>query len=207
MPRRQPENTVAAFEAALACGADGIELDVHATADGTVVVHHDPVLRDGTEIRASTWQHVRDASAAAGAPVPSLEEVCRLVGKSAQLFVEIKGAGIEEAVLEVLNAHAGTAAIHSFDHALIGRVGSRGVAYRLGLLFEESPTDPRAVMERYGALDLWPERRLVTERMVREVHAFGGRVIPWTVNDPAEAARLIDRGVDGICTDDVSMLR
>lgn len=197
---------MASFEAALACGADGIELDVHATADGLVVVHHDAALRDGTEISLSPWDLVRARSSATGVPVPTLDQVCRLVGQRAELFVEIKGAGIENAVTAVLDDHAGTAAIHSFDHALIARLARRRVRYRLGLLYDERLTDPRAAMRRFGALDIWPERRLVTVQLVDDVHALGGRVIPWTVNDPVEAARLIQDGVDGLCTDDVSML-
>lgn len=206
MPRRHPENTIPSFDAALALGADGIELDVHATADGVVVVHHDAALHEGTKIRLTPWNRLRQMPVASGVFVPTLEQVCRLVGRRAELFVEIKGAGIELAVLQVLDAHDCTASIHSFDHQLIGRVGHLGVPYRLGLLYEEAPDDPRAAMQLHGALDLWPERRVVSDRMVADVHALGGRVIPWTVNDPAEAARLTDLGVDGLCTDDVTML-
>ena len=206
MPRRQPENTIASFEAALACDADGIELDVHATADGVVVVHHDAALRDGTEISLTPWDLVRERAEATGLAVPTLDHVCRSIGQRAELFVEIKGAGIENAVTAVLDEHPGKAAIHSFDHALVARLARRGVRYRLGLLYEDRPSDPGAAMTRYGALDLWPERRLVTAHLVSDVHALGGRVIPWTVNDPAEASRLIRCGVDGLCTDDVSML-
>ena len=206
LPRRQPENTIPSFALALALGADGIELDVHETADGIIVVHHDATLRDGTEIRRCSWDQICDRPVAPGAPVPTLDDVCRLVGTGAELFVEIKGEGIEDAVVEVLDRHECRAAIHSFDHALIGRLGRRGVAYRLGLLFEKTPADPRSEMEKRGASDFWPERSLVTGRLVTDLHAFGGRVIPWTVNDPSEATRLAEWGVDGLCTDDVSML-
>jgi glycerophosphoryl diester phosphodiesterase len=206
LPRRFPENSLPSFEAALAAGADGIELDVHATSDGAVVVHHDARLRGGPEIRAATWEQVRAHRLAHDVKVPSLDDVCRLVGDRAELFVEIKGADIERAVLGALDDHAIRFAIHSFDHALIGRLSSLGAACPLGLLFESLPRDPSAALARYGAHDLWPEAGLVTERLVRDVHAAGGRVFPWTVNDAAAAARLAEWGVDGICTDDVSML-
>jgi glycerophosphoryl diester phosphodiesterase len=206
LPRRHPENSLPSFEAALALGADGIELDVHATADGVIVVHHDPALRDGTEIRRTVWSRVRERSIAPGVPIPTLDDVCRLVGARAELFVEIKGERIEDAVVDVLASHGGTAAIHSFDHALIGRLARRGVPHRLGVLVESELGDPRTAMERFGASDLWPERSVVSAQLVRAVHAFAGRVLPWTVNDPAEAARLIQWGVDGLCTDDVSLI-
>src|SRR3954447_25467665 len=99
MPRRKPENTLPAFAAALAAGAQGIELDVHATADGVVVVHHDPVTRDGVEIAAARWSDLNrnDAPGSPGAVIPSLDAVCDLVTRRAELFVEIKGEGIEKA--------------------------------------------------------------------------------------------------------------
>jgi len=206
MPRRQPENTIPSFSAALALGADGIELDVHQTADGIVVVHHDPVLSDGLEIRSSSWDQLRIRSVAPEISIPTLDDVCRLVGTSAELFVEIKGEGIEDNVVAVLDRHECRAAIHSFDHALIGRLGRRGVCYRLGLLVEETPADVRSELDRRGASDLWPERRLVTQDLVAELHAFGARVIPWTVNDPQEAVTFAAWGVDGLCTDDVSIV-
>lgn len=206
MPRRFPENTLPSFEAALAAGADGIELDVHATSDGVVVVHHDPHLHGGAEIRRSPWATVREHQVAPNVPVPTLDEVCRLVGDRARLFVEVKGAGIEDAVIAVLDGHACAAAIHSFDHALIGRLAARGAGYRLGLLFDDRPSDPCASLRRHGALDLWPEWKLVTAQLVRDVHAMDGRVLPWTVNDRSAAGRLTGLGVDGLCTDDVSIL-
>jgi glycerophosphoryl diester phosphodiesterase len=206
LPRRLPENTIPSFLAALALGADGIELDVHETSDGVVVVHHDPALPDGSEIRRSTSEVLRSKPTAEGGAIPTLDDVCRRIGTSADLFVEIKGEGIEESVVAVLDRHDCRAAIHSFDHGLIGRLGRRGVTYRLGLLFEEAPLDPKREMESRGALDLWPERGLLTKALLDDVHAFGGRVIPWTVNDPAEAATFAAWGVDGVCTDDVSIV-
>jgi glycerophosphoryl diester phosphodiesterase len=205
MPRRQLENTLPSFSAALAAGADGIELDVHATSDGVVIVHHDPVL-GGMEITQSNWQVLQQVALAPGIHVSTLGDVCSLVGGRAELFVEIKGAGIEDSVSEVLRDYEGPAAIHSFDHALIGRLAARGASHRLGLLYEERPTWLTAAMREQGALHVWPHRRLVTPEMIDEVHACGGRVIPWTVNDATEALRLASWGVDGLCTDDVTLM-
>jgi len=207
VPRRLPENTLPSFSAALALGANGIELDVHATSDGVVVVHHDAALADARTIERMQWRELREVEVAPGTTIPTLDDVCGLVGARAELFVEIKGETIEDMVVAVLGRHPATsAAIHSFDHALIARIARRTVGYRLGLLVEAEPEDACELLRRHGALDLWPERGLVTERLVGEVHACGGRVIPWTVNDPSEAARFARLGVDGLCTDDVSLL-
>ncbi|HEU4719942.1 MAG TPA: glycerophosphodiester phosphodiesterase [Gemmatimonadaceae bacterium] len=206
MPRRARENTLPSFAAALDAGADGIELDVHATADHVVVVHHDPHLPGGRPIASMAWDELRRTAEGAHVDVPTLAAVCELVGARAELFVEIKGAGIEEDVLGVLARHHGRSAIHSFDHSTIARIARRDGSLRLGLLFERRVGEVAALMTMHGARDAWPHHSLVDEPFVAAVHGLDGRVIAWTANAPGEIARLIALGVDGICTDDVTLI-
>lgn len=206
MPRRAPENTIASFALALDAGADGIELDVHATRDGVVVVHHDPALRDGRLIAAESLEALLSSSDSAGALMPTLGEVCDFVRNRAELFVEVKGAGSERAVLEIMRWHGGRFAIHSFDHGLIARLRALDPTLRLGVLFEELPDDVAQLMATTGARDVWPHAPLVTPQLVAQVHAGGGRVIAWTVNDAGVAEQLASIGVDGLCGDDVRIL-
>ena len=201
MPRLALENTIPSFELALDAGAEGIELDVHATKDGIIVVHHDPTIPSGLAIR--DLDH--EAFLAEAPYAPTLRDVCATVRGRAELFVEIKGAGIEHLVAEVLSHHDGACAIHSFDHAAIARLRTSGITVRLGVLYD-SDEDGLALMDRCGATDLWPHFPLVTGDLVAAVHARRGRVIPWTVNSPAEVSRLTAIGADGLCTDDVRML-
>lgn len=205
MPRRIRENTLPGFALAIESGADGLELDVHATRDGVVVVHHDPTLADGSAITALRHAELREREAAPGIPIPTLAEVCALAGTETMLFVEIKGAGIERAVTEVLAAHECDAAIHSFDHELIARLHRGGCRWPLGVLFEHPVRDLGALMDHTGATDVWPHFPLVTPSLLRTVHARGGRVITWTVNDLGIARALADGGVDGLCGDDVTI--
>ncbi len=132
--------------------------------------------------------------------------MCDLVADRAPLYVEIKGSGIEDAVLRVLAAHRGSHAIHSFDHEAIARLARRGDAPRLGLLFEHAVADVPGLLASHGARDAWPHNSLVDARLVTSVHEAGGRVIAWTANERDEIARLAALGVDGICTDDVTLL-
>ena len=206
MPRQARENTLASFALALAARADGIELDVHATADGYVVVHHDATLANGTPISAVTLQELRELSVSPALHIPTLRDVCALVKTRAELFVEIKGDGIERAVVDVMASHDGPFAIHSFDLATIRHVANLQTGYRLGILIEHPGTDVVTAMRDAGASDAWPHAPLVTQTLVVDVHAVGGRVIPWTVNEPAEITRLAALGVDGLCSDDVSLL-
>jgi glycerophosphoryl diester phosphodiesterase len=206
MPRLARENTLPSFALALEAGADGLELDVHATRDGVVIIHHDPALRDGTVIAEVTFAELRQHEAAPGVPIPTLSELCELVQGRAELCVEIKGTGIEQRVLEALSGYDGAIAVHSFDHALIRRVRALDSTIRLGILFEDSVADVVRQMEMTGASDVWPQWRLVRPELVSAVHAAEGRVIPWTVNETARAQALAAMGVDALCGDDVNLL-
>jgi glycerophosphoryl diester phosphodiesterase len=206
MPRLAHENTLASFALALEAGADGIELDVHATRDGTVVVNHDADLPGGLRIADEALAALRANPDPLVAGMPTLREVCALVRGRAELFVEVKGAAIEQLVLEVMSDFDGPFAVHSFDHALIARLHAIDPALRLGVLLEELPPDLPVLMSASGALDVWPQVPLISSRLVADVHSVGGRVIAWTVNDPAVAARLLAAGVDGLCGDDVRLL-
>ena len=207
MPRLAPENSLASFALALDAGADGLELDVHATSDGVVVVHHDPELRDGTVIAGATAADITTRELAPGVTIPTLAELCVMVRGRAELFVEVKGEGIEQAVLDVLDGYRGAFAIHSFDHALIARIHALAPDIRLGVLFEDASPDIPALLQRTGARDVWPHHPLVTGDLVAAAHAAGARVIPWTVNMAADAQRLSSLGVDGLCGDDVRLFQ
>jgi len=204
MPRLAWENSLVAFELALQLGADGIELDVHATSDEVVVVRHDPVLENGLVIADETLDTLR-AAGRSRSRLPELDDVCRLVDGRAELFVEIKGVGIEQLVVDVMRRCNGPFAIHSFDHPLIARIHAIDPTIRLGVLFESAPADVRALMSVTGARDVWPQHALVSQRLVDDVHDAGGRVIAWTVNEPADVERLTRLGVDGLCGDDVRL--
>jgi glycerophosphoryl diester phosphodiesterase len=206
MPRRLRENTLPSFAAALSAGADGIELDVHATSDRVVIVHHDPEIAGAIAVARTSWRELQRESAGRSIEIPTLADVCELVGERAELFVEIKGPGIEREVVAVLAGHRGASAIHSFDHLAIRRLSQLDGRLRLGLLFEERVPDVAAMLSANGALDAWPHHSIVNARLVDAVHESGGRVIAWTVNDERELRRLAALGVDGLCTDDVSLV-
>ncbi len=206
MPRAAPENTLPSFQLALDAGADGIELDVHATADGVVVVHHDAELLDGAVIASLTLDELRRHETADGVVIPTLDEVCDMVAGHATLFVEIKGLDIEQQVLEALGEYGGDVAIHSFDHPMIQRISQLDPSRRLGILFELTPPQVAQTMARTGALDVWPHWSLVTPQLVFDVHGAGGRVIPWTVNNQQHALALAALDVDALCGDDVRLL-
>jgi glycerophosphoryl diester phosphodiesterase len=210
------ENTLAAFERALARGADGIELDVHATRDGIVVVHHDPVPRAGRagaarELPFSELDYaaVRSMTLAGGEGIPALSEVLELVGDRADLFVEIKGRGIEQQVVRTIREAPASSrcAVHSFDHRAVRRARTLAPELRGGILLSSYLVDTVTPLRNATATDLWQWWEHIDGPLVDEIHAAGGRVIAWTVNDRDVGRSLASLGVDGLCTDDVRLVR
>ena len=202
--REFPENTLSSFQRAFELGADAVELDVHATRDGVVVVHHDPTLgHHGPAIRDLSWPEVTTRTKAA---VPRLHDVLEAIPASATVYVEIKALGIEKAVSETLAKVPVRCAVHSFDHATIVRMREVAPKVARGVLFDGSITALNDVLSRSAARDVWPQWELIDQALVNRVHAQGCRVIAWTVNTREEARRLAALGVDGICSDDVRLL-
>lgn len=205
--RELPENTLAAFKRAFERGADAVELDVHATADGVVVVHHDPSAhgRDGAlvTLNQADWSLVQTVEFAEGIGIPRLADVLAAAPPDATVYVEIKGVGIEEMVAATIRESRARCAVHSFAHDAIVLMRSIAPEIPRGVLFEDRVPDLPGLIEQTGARDVWPHWPLVDRQIVETVHGMGGRVICWTVNDRTIAQKLAQLGVDGLCGDDV----
>lgn len=209
------ENTLPAFQRALDLGADGVELDVHCTADGTVLVHHDAVLRGepadealaGRAIATLTTAEAASFRLPDGGAVPTLEDVSQLLRARATLYCELKGAGTAEPALKVLRRYGGPCAVHSFDHRMIAEAADFAPEIPRGVLEVSRHVDPTHALASADARDLWQLAEHVDEPLVRAVHAAGGRVIAWTANSPDAVERLASCGVDALCTDDVALVR
>ena len=208
-PRERPENTLAAFLRALDLGADAVELDVHSTRDGVVVVHHDFVPHAAASVASLAGRPIAELTAAelstfhvAGEPIPTLSAVLEAIAARATVYVEIKGRGIERAVIATLESvpSAGVA-VHSFDHRAVTRARAIQPGIAAGILLSSYLIDAGAALRAAGARDYWQEWSMIDDDLVHAVHEARGRVIAWTVNDPEAARRLASIGVDGICTD------
>ena len=214
MPRRHRENTLAGFLAASAAGATGWELDVHATVDGVIVVHHDPVLPAaagglaGAAIATVDWATLSEATIGpAGERMPTLDTVLDSAGTSTTVYVEVKARRIESMVADCLARHPSRrAAVHSFDHRIARRLRELSPKTPVGILTDAYLIDSPHALDAALARDFWPHRDMVDRRLVERIHAAGGRVIVWTVNAPDDARRLRDIGVDGLCSDVVDEL-
>ena len=209
-----PENTLAAFQRAADLRVDAFELDVRLTADGQVVVHHDPTLDRTTPltgpVTARSLAELRAATA-----VPTLDEVLGAF-PAMPILIELKEVAGQERVRDIILHHgaAGRCLAASEYHDALdcfrdGRflVGaSRKDILRL-MLGAATGARPRQVA--YHALSV-PDRHhflpVATRRFIADAHALGVPVHIWTVDDPAEAAELRDRGANGILTNDPGRL-
>ncbi len=227
-----PENTLVAFELALAQGADALELDVHVTADDVAVVLHDPTL-DRTTDRPGTVRTLKLGAVQAadagywfasdggrsfpwrgrGVYVPTLATVLERFA-DVPLLIELKTAAAAPVVRRVLEHHGArtrcvvaaldAAALTGFPHPAFRRAGTRGAIARRWAASLVGVRLPRAGFDVLAVPERWHGLPIPTRRFVRSIEC---PVHVWTVNDPDAARRLWARGVAGIVTDAPALLR
>jgi len=197
------ENSLVAFRRAVTMRADGIELDVHATADGAYVVIHDDLLA-GRRIPDLQAGEVRAHPLKNGERIPTLTEALQAIGTATTVFVEVKALPVsrDQGLLGVLDAGPAPARyhVHSFDHRIVQRLKQRAPERTYGILSSSYPVNPLEAIEAAGATELWQHESMIDEDLVRGVHGAGCRVYAWTVDDPPRMRALRDLGVDGICS-------
>jgi glycerophosphoryl diester phosphodiesterase len=208
-PTLRTENTLPSFLLALEHGADAVELDAHVTRDRVAVVHHDEVVR-GRPISRTDWDDLSRVELAAGDRIPRLQDVLTALGDRVAVYIELKGAGIEDFAIEIARAYGSRFAVHSFDHDTIARAATKAPDIPRGVLLDRGTKQPadelRLAADRTRPRDVWPHWSLVDGAFMTAARELGTRVIPWTVNSADTATSLIALGVDGIFTDDVRIL-
>jgi glycerophosphoryl diester phosphodiesterase len=226
-----PENTTAAFDNGLALGADGLELDVHLSRDGVVVVHHDRTLDRTTNLRgpveSRTAEELARADAAysfgrdgsfpfrgRGFGVPLLSDVLTRY-RDVPIIVELKvnTSELAEAVVEVVR-RAG-----AVDRVCLGSFGLRALrtVRRVEPAIATSAAREEVRWALYRSWCRWPVSRVayscyqvpewagrthvVSPLFIRAAHGAGLPVQVWTVDSASGARRLLDWGVDALITD------
>ena len=218
-----PENTLAAFELALAQGADGIELDAKLSADGHVVIIHDATVDRTTDrqgrVKDMSLAELRSLDAGGffaeqyhGEKVPTLEEVFETLGKRIFVNVELTnyntpGDYLVESVCTLVKKCG------LQKQVLFSSFFASNLSKARGLL----PEVPRGLLAFNGLLGAWarsfgfafgryqalhPNLKDVTPQQVQRVHRLKRRVHVWTVNTAEDMRRLFNWDVDAIFTDD-----
>ncbi|MET8367019.1 glycerophosphodiester phosphodiesterase [Micromonospora sp. NPDC049580] len=218
------ENTTEAFARAIGLGYRYVETDVHATADGVAVIFHDPTLArltgEAGRIAEMSWADLASVRVGGAAVVPRLDEVLS-AWPQVRFNIDVKAdGGVAPTVATVTRVGAADRVLlASFSDARLtrlralteGRVatslGMRGVArLRLASLHGRPLRLPPSVVAaqvppRYGRMPV------VDRRFLDYCHRLGLQVHVWTIDEPAQMHELLDRGVDGIMTDHVGVLR
>jgi glycerophosphoryl diester phosphodiesterase len=192
-----PENTLAAFEAAIAAGADGIEFDVRMTRDGVPVVIHDETLYRTSRVRG----RVADMSADQlnQFDVPSVERLFDLFkSNELVLYLELKDKQmqlVEECCRLVKRYRFEDRVIFAcFEHSALQTVKQIDPAFKTAALFQPPAAFILKRAHAIGADGLALHHRLCNARLIEEANQAGFKVTVWTVDDPAwlKHARAMD---------------
>lgn len=215
-----PENTLVAFRQAVEAGADGVELDVHLSADGVPVVIHDTTLERTTDGGGPVGHHTAAELMAmdagrwfapefAGEPVPTLRQVLELLTGHLRINVEIKDAAAALATLDVLKEFpAAEVIVSSFNRGALTEIRRADQQVPLAVL-SDSAGWYRLLGEarEIGASALHLRADLVTRPLVARFREAGLPVYAWTVDDPGRARSLLRAGIAGLFTNDPQGLR
>lgn len=213
-----PENTLAAFEAAIEIGADFLELDVRRSADGEIVCIHDATVdrtTDGSgtvaemtlaELRAldaGSWK----SESYAGERIPLLTEVLEHIAPRIVVDIEIKDRGIAEAVVQHIRAADALrrVTVVSFDPGDLVAAKAAEPTLACGLITSGPEDDSREAAHALiasalgaGANFISCRHTSVTDTLVRECHLAGLALMAWTMDEPADLRRMVELRVDAL---------
>jgi glycerophosphoryl diester phosphodiesterase len=215
-----PENTMAAFRAALEAGADFVELDVQRTRDGEIVVMHDgDFMRMGGDPRKVSQVTIADISTIdigsrydarfAGEHAPLLSDVIALARGHMKINVELKynvpDPGLAPAVIALLKRENFTdqVVITSLDYGALKQVKSLEPRLKTGHIVTAAVGDVSRTQADFLSLN----SAQATPALLERAHAAHKEVAVWTVDKPEVMQRMIERGVDNIITNEPSLLK
>lgn len=223
------ENSMAAFDAAVALGFEWVETDVHATRDGVLLAFHDDTLDRTTDasgaISRLPWSHVSGARINDIEPIPRLDELLER-HPGTNVNIDVKAAGAIRPLIECIERHQAhdRVRIASFSEkrrravlAGLSRAVRSSPGQELMTALWASAHRPlsggavfRRLCRSIDALQI-PEFhgkvRVLDGRLLDAAHASGLDVHVWTVNERADMERLLDFGVDGLVTDRADVLK
>jgi glycerophosphoryl diester phosphodiesterase len=210
-----PENTMAAFSEAVACGADGIELDIHLSSDGVPVVIHDNTLDRTTDGRgavgAETLQQLQRLDAGswfdadyAGETIPALDSVLANFAGRLRLNLEIKELRAGMAVLELISRYpSADIVVSSFNYSLLHRLRCADPNLPIAVLYESGNWRFAVrVARELSACAFHPSAERVNRPMIAACRRAGLPVFVWTVDHVGVARSLVRDGAAGFFTND-----
>lgn len=200
------ENTLSSFQKAIDLNVDGIELDVHLSADNQVMVIHDETIDRTTEEigKVNNWI----ASELQKFGIPTLEEVIELINQKCFINIEIKDKKATERVVYLVEKAIHTQGwnsdlflISSFDWTVLEIISKLNRSIRLGVLTEESTSEAFEFAKKINAFSIHPFFELISQETVALWQKNGFNVFPWTVNSTEDINFVKSLQVNGIISD------
>ncbi|WP_406845053.1 glycerophosphodiester phosphodiesterase [Flavobacterium soyae] len=208
----EPENTLQAFQKALDLNSDGIELDVHLSLDGHIIVIHDETIDRTTNgkglINDFTLAELKSFLIDEKYQIPTLNEVFDLVDKKCLINIELKGLGTANKVVSLIEEYISEKGwkyehfiISSFDWNMLEETSSLNPNIPIGVLTEEDINIALAFAKKIKAKAIHPDFQLLNKENVHQMQEKGFLVLPWTVNSEEEIQKVKSHNVDGIISD------
>ncbi len=202
-----PENTLLSFKKAIELGCAAVELDVHLTKDGEVVVIHDHTVDRVTgmsgKVRKMDLADLKKLYCPLNQCLPTLQEVIDLCKGRVRMFIELKAKGTPEAVAKLIaeNRIEHEVVILSFKIGLLKRIKQLNPKLKVIYLFFRKPLRLWRLVRKIQIDYIGTRLKAATARLVRQAHQIRRRVYVYDVNDVMAGLRLREWKVDAICTD------
>lgn len=208
----EPENTLQAFQKALDLHSDGIELDVHLSSDGHIIVMHDETIDKMTngkgDINTYTLAELKSFLIADKLQIPTLNEVFDLVDKKCFINVELKNADTSRQVVSLIEKYIAEEGwdyshfiVSSFDWNALKEVQNLNSNIPIGVLTEENLDTALAFAETIKTKAIHPDFQLLNKEKVLQIQEKGFLVFPWTVNSEEDIQKVKSYQVNGIISD------
>jgi len=208
----EPENTLQAFQKALDLHSDGIELDVHLSADGHIIVIHDETIDRTTNgkglVNTFSLSKLKSFLIDEKYQIPTLNEVFDLVDKKCMINIELKGLGTAPKVVRIIEEYISEKKwnynnfiISSFEWNMLQETSSLNPNIPIGVLTEENVETALAFAESIKAKAINPDFQLLNKENVQQIQEKGFLVFPWTVNSEVDIQKVKSYQVNGIISD------
>lgn len=202
----EPENTLGSFQKAIELQVDGIELDVHLSADNQLVVIHDATINRTTNGKGAVKNHT--AAELQKHQIPTLTNVFDLVDKRCWINIELKGKGTAKPVVELIEEYIREKnwaydqfIISSFKGEFLEEVAALNPNIPIGVLTETDLDSAITFAKKIKAKAIHPDFALLTHNNTAVLQKQGFLVFPWTVNKRNDIQKIKTYEVNGIITD------
>lgn len=208
----EPENTLKAFQKALDLNADGIELDVHLSIDGHLIVMHDETIDKMTNgkgfVNTLSLSELKSFLIADQYEIPTLNEVFDLIDRKCLINIELKNGDTAVKVVALIHEYISEKGwsydhfiVSSFDWNALQEVDNLDSKILIGVLTETDLDAALTFAQSIKAKAIHPDYQMLNEENTQEIQEKGFWVLPWTVNELKDIQRIKSYKVNGIISD------